>query len=68
MKTVFSKTIHRLHKIGVIFDRKAEGFVFHHPVIAFFAMFVGMPVLILAMVSVGTLVIMFPISNWLGWC
>lgn len=67
MKTVLAKSIHRLHKIGKTFDRKAEGFVFHHPVIAFFAMFVGMPVFILAVVSVGTILITLPISSLLGW-
>ena len=58
MRSLFNS----IHKIGEKFDRRAEYFAFHHP------MFLGMPVLILTVVSVGTMAIGFPVAILMGWC
>ena len=39
------------------FDRRAEYFASHHPVMAFWTMFVGIPLFILMTVSASTLVL-----------
>lgn len=64
MRSLFNS----IHKIGEKFDRRAEYFAFHHPLQAFWAMFLGMPVLILTVVSVGTMAIGFPVAILMGWC
>ena len=48
-------------------DAKAEKFVWHHPFLGFLLIFVGMPVFILACVSVCTMLIAFPLSWLMGW-
>lgn len=53
----FMKSIRRLE---AKFDRKAERFVFHHPYFGFFAMFLIMPILILATVAAITMLIALP--------
>ena len=49
------------------FDRIAERFTFHHPYLAFLAMFIGMPIFILIAVFISTVVIIFPIAWIFGW-
>ena len=49
------------------FDAKAERFIWHHPLLGFISMFVGMPLLVLACVCIGTIVIAFPMGWLLGW-
>ena len=49
------------------FDRNAEQFTFHHPYIAFIAMFIGMPIFILIAVTASTMIIAFPVAWILGW-
>ena len=43
------------------FDAKAERFIWHHPLLGFISIFVGMPLLVLACVCISTIVIAFPI-------
>lgn len=49
------------------FDAKAENFIWHHPLLGFFFMFAGMPLLVLLCVCVSTVVIVFPMAWILGW-
>ncbi|MDO4454629.1 MAG: hypothetical protein Q4B90_09055 [Eubacteriales bacterium] len=56
-----------IHKAEEKFDRRAEGFAFHHPLLAFFAMFVGMPFLILSLVLISTIVVVLPFTFLFGW-
>ncbi len=49
------------------FDRKAERFALHHPYLAFFAMFTGMPFFILIVVAVLTTLITLPMAWIFGW-
>ena len=41
-----------IHNFEDKFDRNAERFAFHHPYLAFLAMFIGMPLFILIAVAV----------------
>ena len=49
------------------FDAKAECFIWHHPLLGFISIFVGMPLLVLACVCISTIVIAFPMEWLLGW-
>lgn len=49
------------------FDLKAEQFLWKHPFLGFLSIFVGMPVLVLAGVCIGTAVIAFPMAWLFGW-
>lgn len=49
------------------FDRRAEYFASHHPVMAFWTMFVGIPLFILMTVSASTLVLTLPFAMVFGW-
>lgn len=60
----FMKSIRRLE---AKFDHKAERFVFHHPYLGFFAMFLIMPILILATVAAITMLIALPTAFLFGW-
>ncbi|MFR8547152.1 MAG: hypothetical protein ACLVEV_00785 [Lachnospiraceae bacterium] len=64
---VIRKSIAGLHRLEHRFDRRAERFAFHHPYAAFFAMFVGMPLLILLAVTATTFVLSFPMAYMFGW-
>ena len=48
------------------FDAKAERFIWHHPLLGFISIFVGMPLLVLACVCISTIVIAFPMAWLLG--
>lgn len=49
------------------FDAKAERFIWHHPLLGFISIFVGMPLLVLACVCISTIVIAFPMACfWVG--
>ncbi|EET61957.1 hypothetical protein BRYFOR_06151 [Marvinbryantia formatexigens DSM 14469] len=48
-------------------DLKVEKFVWHHPVLGFLSIFIGMPAFILACVSICTIVIAFPMAWLFGW-
>lgn len=59
-----TKSIHKYeHKL----DAKTEHFIFHHPVLGFFTVFVGIPLLVLLCVCVCTIAIVFPLAWVLGW-
>ena len=49
------------------FDHRAEYFASHHPVMAFWTMFVGIPLFILMTVSASTLVLTLPFAMVFGW-
>ena len=49
------------------FDAKVERFIWHHPLLGFISIFVGMPLLVLACVCISTIVIAFPMARLLGW-
>lgn len=48
------------------FDRSAELFAFHHPYLAFLAIFIGMPIFVLIAVFISTVAITFPIAYIFG--
>ncbi|MDO5401953.1 MAG: hypothetical protein Q4F11_00815 [Eubacteriales bacterium] len=56
-----------IHKIGNKFDKCAEQAAFHHPIIAEIGMFIGVPIFILAVVTICTMIIAFPLSLLFGW-
>ena len=60
----FMKSIRRLEAKS---DRKAERFVFNHPYLGFFAMFLIMPILILATVAAITMLIALPTAFLFCW-
>lgn len=62
--TAFMQSI---HKCEHCFDRKAEKLVFHHPYFAFFVMFLVLPIILLAVVSVCTTMIVLPLALIFGW-
>lgn len=62
--TEFMKNVARLERR---FDRKAESFTFHHPVLASLLMFVGLPLFVLTAVCLFTIVISLPVSWLMGW-
>ena len=49
------------------FDAKAERFIWHHPLLGFISIFVGVPLLVLACVCIGTIDIAFPMTGLLDW-
>ncbi len=48
-------------------DRKAERFLWRHPIPGFLAIFIGMPMFVLAGVCISTVVIAFPLAWIFGW-
>ena len=56
-----------IHELATRFDKRAEKFVFHHPYLAYFVMFIVMPVLVLAAVFIGTAIIAFQMAWIMGW-
>ena len=46
---------------------RAEKFLWHHPVLGFFSIFVGMPLIVLCAVCAITIVFAFPMSLLFGW-
>ena len=49
------------------FDAKAEHFIWHHPLLGFFFIFIGMPLFVLLGVCISTVVIAFPMAWLFGW-
>lgn len=56
----------KIRKLENSFDTKAERFAFHHPYLAFFAMFYGVPAFVLAAVCACTSAIVLPAAWLLG--
>lgn len=56
-----------IHKFEKCFDKCTERFIFYHPFLAFIAMFIGMPIFVLAAVTVCTVAIILPIALIFGW-
>lgn len=63
MPAVF-KTIHALDKR---IEAHAEHFSFKHPYISFFALFIGVPICVLAAVFFFTVIFTVPIALAFGW-
>lgn len=63
MSAIF-KTIHELDKR---MEAHAEQFAFKHPYISFYALFIGMPICVLAAVFFFTVIITVPIALIFGW-
>lgn len=61
------RIVQSIHKLERIFDTKAEWLAFHHPYLAFFTVFVGMPIVVLAAVCVCTTIVILPVSWFAGW-
>ena len=59
--------IKSIYKFEDKFERSAECFAFHHPYLAFLAMFIGMPIFILIAVTVSTTLIALPMTWIFGW-
>lgn len=59
--------IKSIHKLENKFNKKAECFMFHHPRLAFLAIFIGMPIFILSTVAVSAIFIVFPVAWFFGW-
>ena len=49
------------------FDAKAERFIWHHPLLGFFFIFIGMPLFVLLGVCISTVVIAFPMAWLFDW-
>lgn len=62
--SVIFKTIRELDKR---IEAHAERFTFKHPYLSFFALFIGMPICILATVFFFTVIITIPIALICGW-
>lgn len=54
--------IKSIHKMENRFDKTAECFAFHHPCLAFLAMFIGMPIFILFAVAACTTLAVLPLA------
>ena len=48
------------------FERKAEGFTFHHPYLVSFSLFIGIPIFTLTAVAACTVMIALPFSIAFG--
>ena len=59
--------IKSIRKFERIFDIKAEKFMWRHPFIGFFSIFIGMPIFILVCVCISTIAIVFPMAWIFGW-
>lgn len=57
----------RVHDLDKRLEAQADRFSFRHPVLAFFAYFIGLPVCILAAVFFFTVVITVPVALIFGW-
>lgn len=62
-----SKLLKSIHIAESAFDAFAERFFSHHPYLGFCTAFIGIPLFILAGVTMGTIVITLPLSFLLGW-
>lgn len=59
--------IKTIRKYEHTFDVEAEKFIWHHPLMGFFLIFVGMPLFVLLGVCISTVVIAFPMAWLFGW-
>ena len=57
----------RISRVENHMDAAMETFIFQRKLLVFFIIFVGMPLVTLAAVCVGTTVIAVPIAFLLGW-
>ena len=62
-----SVLLKKIHEIDKRLESRADHFSFKHLVLSFFAVFVGMPICILAAVFFFTVIIVVPIALIFGW-
>ena len=62
-----SAILKTIHKFDKCVEAHAEHFAFQHPYLSFFALFIGMPICVLAAVFFFTVIITIPISLIFGW-
>ena len=62
-----SAILKTIHKFDKRVEAHAEHFAFQHPYLSFFALFIGMPICVLAAVFFFTVIITIPISLIVGW-
>ena len=62
-----SAILKTIHKFDKRVEAHAEHFAFQHPDLSFFALFIGMPICVLAAVFFFTVIITIPISLIFGW-
>ena len=51
----------------IVLEHWAERWMLHHPYMGLFLMVVGMPVFVLLAVAASTMLIMLPVSCFMGW-
>lgn len=56
-----------IYKFESKFDAKVTRFAYRHSYLAFLITFIGMPLVVLIAVGLGTLMIILPISFLCGW-
>ena len=57
----------RIHALDKRIEARVDHFSFKHPVLSFFAVFIGMPIFILAAVFFFTMITAVPIALIFGW-
>lgn len=62
-----SVLLKRIHTLDKRIEAHVDHFSFKHPVLSFFAVFIGMPICILATVFFFTVIIAVPIALIFGW-
>lgn len=62
-----SVLLKRIHELDKRIEADAEHFAFKHPYLSFFAIFIGMPICVLAAVFFFTVIITVPIALIFGW-
>ena len=64
---MFTEIKKRITHFENAIDTSMERFIFHHRVLGVMAVFIGMPMMTLAMVCLCTMCITLPIAAVLGW-
>ena len=61
------RIINAIKRVEQKFDAATERFIWHHPLLGFISVFIGMPLLVLAGVCASTIMVAFPMALLLGW-
>lgn len=59
--------LRRFSHMGSRIDSSLEKFIFHHKILGFLMIFIGMPLITLAAVCICTTLIILPIAFVFGW-
>lgn len=62
-----TKIIKSFYEMEHRFDSAAEYFFFHHPYLGYVTALIGIPIFTLGAVTIGTIVIILPLSFLFGW-